>query len=210
MGVYFRDDAAANTAAFGLTDRLRIWPAHSLSPPNGSSANKTTKFAPALSYAESRYGRQRVDDTSYADELLPDFISRHRPTDTDILQQTSQIMSTIAFPAKPTPRITSSQTPKNIGKLVTVIGEATSITPHANTLTLKMADDENIIVLLQRNSTTVEPNLLTEVSGKLVSRGQIESVWVKQYSPKETAKFNRSTFVEAMKFQEAYLDHYQV
>lgn len=114
------------------------------------------------------------------------------------------------FPAKPSPRIISSQTPKYIGKLVTVLGEVTSITPHANTLTLKMPDDENIIVLLQKNSTTIEPHLLTEVSGKLVSRGQIESVWIKQYSPKETAKFNKAAFNEAIQVQDAYLDQYQV
>jgi hypothetical protein len=84
------------------------------------------------------------------------------------------------------------------------------MTPHANTLTLRLPDDENMIVLLPKNPTTVDLNLLTEVSGRLVSRGQIEAVWVKQYSPKETAKFNKTLFNEAMQIQDAYLEHFQV
>ena len=117
---------------------------------------------------------------------------------------------TSTFPQKPSPRIIMSQTPKYIGKLVTVIGEVTNITPHANTLTLVMPDDEKMIVLMQGNSTVINPNVLTEVTGKLVSRGQIESVWIKQFTPKETARFNRSSYVEAMQVQDAYLEHFQV
>lgn len=117
----------------------------------------------------------------------------------------------MSFPSKPSPRIITSQTPKYIGKLVTVIGEVTNIIPHANTLTLRLPDDENMIVLLQKNnSTLVELHQLTEVSGRLVSRGQIEALWLKQYSPKETAKFNKTIFNEAMQIQDAYLDHFQV
>lgn len=116
----------------------------------------------------------------------------------------------MSFPAKPSPRIITSQTPKYLGKLVTVVGEVSSITPHANTLTLRLPDDENMIVLLQKNCTTVEPNLLTEVSGRLVSRGQIEAVWLKQFTSKETAKFNRALFIEAIQVHDAYLEHYQV
>ena len=112
--------------------------------------------------------------------------------------------------SKAAPRILSSQTPKYLGKNVTVIGEVTNITPHANTLTLRMPDEENIIVLLSNNSTTVEPALLTEVTGKLVSRGQIESAWIKQFSSQESAKFNRSLYIDAMKVHDAFLDHYQI
>lgn len=115
-----------------------------------------------------------------------------------------------AFPTKPSPRVDTAQTPKYMDKLVTVIGEVSNITPHANTLTLRLPDDENMIVLLQKNSTTVEPNLLTEVSGRLVSRGQIEAVWIKQFSSQETAKFNKSLFNEAMQVHDAYLEHYSV
>lgn len=85
-----------------------------------------------------------------------------------------------------------------------------NITPHANTLTLRLPDEENMIVLLQKNSTTVEPNLLTEVTGRLVSKGQIESVWIKQYTSKETAKFNRTLYNEAMTILNAHLDQFQV
>jgi len=113
-------------------------------------------------------------------------------------------------PSKAAPRILSSQTPKYINKNVTVIGEVTNLTPHANTLTLRMPDEENMIVLLQNNSTTIEPTLLTEVSGRLVSRGQIESTWIKQFSPKETSKFNKSLYIEAMQIHDAYLDRYQI
>lgn len=116
----------------------------------------------------------------------------------------------MSHPSRATTRIISSQTPKYTNKLVTVIGEVTSITPNANTLTLKMPDDENMIVLLQKNSTTIEPHLLTEVSGKLVSRGQIESQWIKQYTPKQTAQFNKSLYNEACQIWDAYLDYFQV
>lgn len=117
----------------------------------------------------------------------------------------------MSFPSKPTPRIITSQTPKFINKLVTVVGEVTQITPHAGTLTLRLTDDENMIVLLQKNNATVvDMHLLTEVSGRLVSKGQIEADWVKQYSSKDTAKFNKTLFNEAMQVQDAYLEHFQV
>lgn len=111
---------------------------------------------------------------------------------------------------KAEPRIVSAQTPKYINKLVTIIGEVVSITPHANTLTLRMPDDENMIVLLQNNATTVEPTLLTEVSGRLVSRGQMEATWVKQFTAKETAMFNKALYVEAVQVMNSCLEHIQV
>lgn len=108
------------------------------------------------------------------------------------------------------PRILSQIAHKYLGRPVSVIGEVTSITPHANTLTLRMADDESIIVLLQKNSTTIEPNLLTEVCGKLVSKGQIESSYVRQWGPRESANFNKSLYVEAVHIYEAHRNHYDV
>lgn len=108
------------------------------------------------------------------------------------------------------PRIIGSIAHKFIGKNVTVIGEVISITPHANTVTLRMPDDENIYVLLQRNSSTIEPNLLTEVSGKLVSRGSIEAFNVKQWNAKETASFNRGLYVEAALIYDAFRLHYDL
>lgn len=102
------------------------------------------------------------------------------------------------------PRIIGSIASRFIGKNVTIIGEVISITPHANTVTLRMPDDENIYVLLQRNSTTIEPNLLTEVTGKLVSRGQIEAFQTKQWTAKETAIFNKSLYADAALAYEAH------
>lgn len=106
-------------------------------------------------------------------------------------------------------RIISSNAHKYLGRNVTVVGEVTTITPHANTVTLRMPDDETIIVLLQKNSTsTIEPNLLTEVAGKLVSRGQIEASHIRQYNLKETSIFNRSLYAEACLFYDAHKSHY--
>lgn len=108
------------------------------------------------------------------------------------------------------PRIISSNAHKYLGRNVSVIGEITTITPHANTVTLRMPDDETIIVLLQRNSTTIEPDRLTEVSGKLVSRGQIESAYVRQYTHKQAALFNKSLYVEAALIYDAHRHHYDL
>lgn len=108
------------------------------------------------------------------------------------------------------PRIISSNAHKYLGRNVSVIGEITNITPHANTLTLRLPDDETLIVLLQRNSTTIEPNLLTEVSGKLVSRGQIESTYVRQYTQKQSAIFNKNLYVEAAHIYDAHRHHYDL
>lgn len=108
------------------------------------------------------------------------------------------------------PRIIGSVAHKFIGRNVTVVGEVVSITPHANTVTLRMPDDENIYVLLQRNSNTIEPNLLTEVSGKLVSRGSIEAFQVKQWTAKETAAFNRVLYTEAVLMYDAFRLHYDL
>lgn len=119
-------------------------------------------------------------------------------------------MATASLPSRP--RIVAGLAHKYIGKNVTVIGEVISITPtpNVNTLTLRLPDDENIIVLLQKNSTLIEPNMLTEVSGKLVSRGQIESTWIKQYTQKEAAIFNRSLYVEAAHIWDAHRTHYDI
>lgn len=117
-------------------------------------------------------------------------------------------MSTTILPSRP--RITSATANKYIGRNVTVIGEVQLITPHANTITLRLPDDETIIILLQKNSTTIEPNLLTEVSGKLVSRGQIESTFIKQFSQKETTTFNRKLYNDAAFIFEAQRSHYDI
>lgn len=113
-----------------------------------------------------------------------------------------------ALPSRP--RINSSNAHKYLGRNVSVIGEITNITTHANTLTLRLPDDETLIVLLQKNSTTIEPNLLTEVAGKLVSRGQIESSYVRQYTPKATAMFNKNLYVEASRVWDAFRHHYDL
>lgn len=117
-------------------------------------------------------------------------------------------MSRASLPSRP--RIIAGNAPKYIGRKVTAIGEVTNITPHANTLTLRLPDDENMIVLLQKNSTTIEPHRLTEVSGKLVSRGQIEASFVKQFDQKETAIFNRGQYVEAAHVWDAQMSHYDL
>lgn len=108
------------------------------------------------------------------------------------------------------PRILNSNAHKFVGKNVTVIGEVTNITPHANTITLRLPDDESIIVLLQRNSTTIEPGVLTEVCGKLVSRGQIEAMSINQWSQKATALFKKDLYNEAMLIKDAYDIHFDV
>lgn len=108
------------------------------------------------------------------------------------------------------PRIVGSIAHRFIGKNVSIIGEVISITPHANTVTLRMPDDENVYVLLQKNSTTIEPNLLTEVHGKMVSRGSIEATRVKQWTAKETAIFNKSLQVEAALVYDAQRLHYDL
>lgn len=117
-------------------------------------------------------------------------------------------MATAPLPRRP--RILNSNAHKFVGKNVTVVGEVTNITPHANTITLRLPDDESIIVLLQANSTTIEPNVLTEVSGKLVSRGQVESMSIKQWSAKATAKFKKDLYNETMLIKDAYDNHFDV
>lgn len=104
-------------------------------------------------------------------------------------------------------RIVASNAHKYIGRNVAVIGEVTNLTPHANTMSLRLPDDENCIVLLQKNATTIEPNRLTEVAGKLVSRGQIEATWVNQFSAQETATFNKSLYAEAALVWDAQQQH---
>lgn len=108
------------------------------------------------------------------------------------------------------PRILSQNAHQFVNQKVSVIGEVISIVPHANTLTLRMPDDENMIVLLQKNTTTIEPNLLTEVWGTLVSRGQIDATWVKQFNLKETAQFNKNLYVETAQVLNAHREHYNV
>lgn len=108
------------------------------------------------------------------------------------------------------PRIIGSIANRYLGKNVSIVGEVISITPHANTVTLRMPDDENIVVLLQKNSSTIEPNLLTEVAGKLVSRGQIEATQIKQWSHKESALFNKNNYAEAVNIFEAYRLRYDL
>jgi len=107
-------------------------------------------------------------------------------------------------------RIIAANAHKYVGRNVAIIGEVISITPHANTFTVRLPDDETMIVLLQRNSTTIEPNLLTEVTGKLVSRGQIESERIKQFDQKMTAAFNKSLYTEAASIFDAYRSHYDI
>lgn len=100
---------------------------------------------------------------------------------------------------------------KYIGKQVSVIGELTSINTSVNTLTLRLPDDETMIVLLPAKQTNhVEPHLLTEVAGKLVSRGQIDANLIKQYSAKETSIFNKSNYVDAVKTIEGFRHEYDV
>lgn len=108
------------------------------------------------------------------------------------------------------PRIIGKNAHRYIGKNVSIIGEVISITTNANTVTMRLSDDENIYVLLQKNSTTVEPNLLTEVYGKMVSRGSIEAVKIKQWTAKETAMFNRSLQAEACDIYEAHRLQYDL
>lgn len=108
------------------------------------------------------------------------------------------------------PRILSSNAHKYLGRNVTIIGEVISINPTAATLTLRMPDEESIIVLLSKNATTVEPNLLTEVSGKLVSKGQVESSHIKQWSPKATSIFNKTLYREAVNFYDAHMQHFDI
>ena len=104
----------------------------------------------------------------------------------------------------------ASNAHKFIGKNVCIIGEVTKITPHANTLTMRLPDDESIIVLLQKNSTTIEPNLLTEVAGKLVSRGQIEAMSINQWSAKATSMFKKDLYIETVQILDAHMNHYDV
>ena len=104
----------------------------------------------------------------------------------------------MAIPSLPfRPRVTVSTIPKYIDKHVTILGEVTKITLNAKTVTIRLTDEDNIIVLLDKNSTTIEPNLLTEVSGKLVSRGQIEATSVKQFNAIATKNFNRKLYADA-------------
>lgn len=117
-------------------------------------------------------------------------------------------MATVNLTSRP--KIVGSQTGKFVGQQVTVVGEVLSITPHANTLCMRLADEENIIVLLQKNSTTIEQNLLTQVSGKLVSRGQIECTHIKQFDSKATLVFNKSLFVEAAQVYDAHRRFYDI
>lgn len=109
------------------------------------------------------------------------------------------------------PRILGSQAVSYVGQNVTVIGEALSVVPHANTLTIKMPEADNMIVLLdKKNSTTIDLNLLTEVSGKLVSRAQIDANFIKQFDARETSKFNKTLYIEAAKIFAAHRDHYDI
>lgn len=118
-------------------------------------------------------------------------------------------MSPNTLPSRP--RIIASMAHKYIGKQVSVIGELTSINTNVNTLTLRLPDDETMIVLMSpRNPTHVEPYLLTEVAGKLVSRGQIEASLIKQWNAKETGIFNKSNYVETIKILEGLRNEYDV
>lgn len=105
-------------------------------------------------------------------------------------------MAVISYPYRA--RIIGSNAAKYITKPVVVVGEVISMVPAANSITIKTSDDTNIIVLLQKNSSPVELNLLTEVSGKLISLGQMEATHVKQWSAKATALFNHSLYVSAV------------
>lgn len=95
-----------------------------------------------------------------------------------------------------------------IGKTVCVIGEVISMNTAVNTLTLRLPDDQQIIVLLKRNSTLIEPNRLTEVGGKLVSRGQIEATSVKQFDTKQSALFNKELYIAMSHIFHAHNSHY--
>lgn len=107
------------------------------------------------------------------------------------------------------PRIIGANASKYIGKDVIVVGEAISINLKATTMTLRLPDDETIIVLLQKNTTTIEPNLLTEVHGRLVSRGNIEAAAVIQHSVKDTADFNKKLYCEFSHISDAFHNYYE-
>lgn len=106
------------------------------------------------------------------------------------------------------PRIIGENSKKYVGRDVIVLGEAISINMKANTINLRMPDDETIIVLLQHNTTTIEPNLLTEVHGKLISRGNIEAVAVIQFAPQDATTFNKKLYCEMSQVMDAFPDYY--
>lgn len=117
-------------------------------------------------------------------------------------------MSRPSLPSRP--RIIGATAHKYIGRNVAVIGEVTLISTAANSITLRLPDDETMIVLLQRGSSIPVNHLLTEVSGKLVARGTIEATWIKQFDQKQTSIFNHSQYLEAAKIWDAYYSYYDV
>lgn len=118
-------------------------------------------------------------------------------------------MSRKDFPSRP--RVVSGNLHKYVSRYVTIIGEVVAVTPAAGTISINMPDSTRMIVLLPKNNaTTVENNLLTEVYGTLVSKGQVEAMWIKQYTQKETAMFNKSLYQEAGDFLEAHRSYYDV
>lgn len=119
-------------------------------------------------------------------------------------------MSRTVFTTRP--RVIGSNSAKYLNKEVTIIGEVTSITRQANTLQIRQPDDETMIVLLSRQSLdqNIELNLLTEVTGRLVSRGQLDASWVKQYDAKQTAVFNKQLYIDAANIMDAHRRQYDI
>lgn len=107
-------------------------------------------------------------------------------------------------------RIIGANASDYIGKYVCIIGEVISMNTSAKTLTLRLPDDEQIIVLLSKNTTLVEPNRLTEVAGKLVSSGQIEAASLKQFDQKQTALFNKDLYIQMSHVAHAHKNYYEI
>lgn len=107
------------------------------------------------------------------------------------------------------PRIIGANARKHIGKDVIVVGEAISLNMTAKTVTLRLPDNETIIVLLQNNSSTIENHLLTEVHGRLVSQGNIEATAVIQHSSENTRLFNTKLYCEMSHLMDAFPNYYE-
>ncbi|KAG9511367.1 Arf-GAP with coiled-coil, ANK repeat and PH domain-containing protein 1, partial [Fragariocoptes setiger] len=96
---------------------------------------------------------------------------------------------------KSRPRVLAEYYHKFQNQEVVVIGDVVSITTNANTMTLRTPDDDTMIVLLSSgNSQLLEPSRLTEVTGKLLSRGQIEANSLRQFAPEMAHKFDREAY----------------
>lgn len=110
------------------------------------------------------------------------------------------------------PRIIGSNSVRYLNKNVTIVGEVTSITAQANTLQIRQLDDETMIVLLPRQGLgrPVELNLLTEVTGKLVSRGQLDATGLIQFDAEQTALFNKQLYIDSALLMDAHRRHYDV